>query len=294
MEKHTPVLLKEALAMLSPRRGGIYFDGTFGGGGYSRAILNAVDCRVIACDRDSVTEGMAMDLKRNYESNFESNFDFSLAKFSNICSIMKFYDVKKLDGVVLDLGVSNFQLTDPARGFSFKLNGPLLMNMGLTDETALGVIRKYSEKDLADLIYRYGEEHFSRRIAKGIKLNLRSIQNTEDLGNVIRSCVKRRGKIDPATKTFQALRIFVNDELGELEKVLAESVGLLNHGGKIIVVSFHSLEDRIVKLFFRKLLHDENRAKFQLLNKKPITPSPEEILSNPRSRSAKLRGISML
>jgi 16S rRNA (cytosine1402-N4)-methyltransferase len=290
MEKHTPVLLKESLAMLSPKNGGIYFDGTFGGGGYSRAILNAAVCRVIACDRDAITESMATRLKRNYGDSF----DFSLAKFSDIRSIMEFYGVGKLDGVVLDLGISNFQLTDPSRGFSFRLKGPLLMSMGLTDETALDVIRRYSEKDLADIIYRFGEEHFFRRIAKNIKLNLRSIRNTEDLANVIRSCVRKRGKIDAATKTFQALRIFVNDELGELEKVLSESVELLNSGGKIIVISFHSLEDRIIKLFFRKLSRRENETKFQLLSKKPITPSPEEILSNPRSRSAKLRGISML
>ncbi|MDR1375797.1 MAG: 16S rRNA (cytosine(1402)-N(4))-methyltransferase RsmH [Holosporaceae bacterium] len=286
--EHISVLLKEVLAMLSPKNGGIYFDGTFGGGGYSRAILKAANCRVIACDRDPIAESMAANLKRNYEGNF----DFSLAKFSDIRSIAKSYGAKSLDGVVLDLGVSNFQLADPSRGFSFKLSGPLLMGMGLNDETALGVIRKYSEKNLADIIYQFGEEPFSRRIAKNIKLNLRSIQNTKDLVNVIHSCVKKTGKIDSATKTFQALRIFVNDELGELERVLSESVELLNPSGKIIVVSFHSLEDRIVKLFFRKLSRGEN--KFQLLNKKPTTPSEEEILLNQRSRSAKLRGISML
>ncbi|MDR2067570.1 MAG: 16S rRNA (cytosine(1402)-N(4))-methyltransferase RsmH, partial [Holosporaceae bacterium] len=235
MEKHTPVLLKEALTMLSPKDGGIYFDGTFGGGGYSRAILNAADCKVIACDRDSVTEDIATELKRDYNDNF----NFSLAKFSSIRSIVEFYGVQKLDGVVLDLGVSNFQLMDPSRGFSFKLKGPLLMNMGLSDKTALNVIRKYSEKDLANIIYRLGEERFSRRIAKNIKLNLRGIQNTEDLANVIRSCVKKMGKIDSATRTFQALRIFVNDELSELEKVLSESLELLNSDGKIIVISFH-------------------------------------------------------
>ncbi|GHT90610.1 ribosomal RNA small subunit methyltransferase H [Alphaproteobacteria bacterium] len=280
MCEHKSVLLKEVLDMLSPMDGGVYFDGTFGGGGYTKAILGSADCRVIACDRDDRVIKIADDFKKKYGDRFQFFHD----KFSNIKSIMR----EDCDGVVLDLGVSNFQLADPERGFSFKSSGPVDMSMGLCNETAMDVIHRYSEKDLADIIYKFGEEHFSRKIAKHIKLNLKKINNTEDLANVIRNCIGRRGKIDPATKTFQALRIFVNKELEELEKVLSDSIPLLKPNGKILVVSFHSLEDRIVKLFFKGLSYPKD-SPFILLNKKPITSSEEEFILNPKSRSAKLR-----
>ncbi|MDR2158128.1 MAG: 16S rRNA (cytosine(1402)-N(4))-methyltransferase RsmH [Holosporaceae bacterium] len=286
MSEHISVLLKEAVQMLSPKDGGTYYDGTFGGGGYAKAILDAANCRVIASDRDPYVKTIA----RQFKNNYQKRFDFFCAKFSDIKSIA----TEKLDGVALDLGVSNFQLADPSRGFSFNLAGPIDMGMGLCDETALDVIRKYSEKSLANIIYEFGEERFSRRIAKNIKLNLGRIHNTEDLANVIRSCARRTGKKDPATKTFQALRILVNDELEELKKALRDSIDLLKPNGKIIVVSFHSLEDRIVKLFFKNLASPKNPIKFKLLTKKPIVPSRDEILFNPKSRSAKLRGISLL
>ena len=281
---HVPVMLNEVLATLKPKDGGIYFDGTFGGGGYSRAILNAAKCELIACDRDPFVKKFAEEFSKKYGENFK----FSHSKFSEIDAI-----VEKLDGIVLDLGVSNFQLADSERGFSFRLNGPLDMEMGLCDETALDVIHRYSEKELADIIYNFGEEHFSRKIAKNIKLNLKNISTTEDLANVIRKCVRKSGKIDPSTKTFQALRIFVNDELGELRQVLEKSVNLLNPGGKIVVVSFHSLEDRIVKLFFKKISSGEEK-KFALINKKPLIPSDNEIFLNPKARSAKLRAVYMI
>jgi 16S rRNA (cytosine1402-N4)-methyltransferase len=284
MQQHIPVLLKEVMALLSPSEGGIYFDGTFGGGGYTKAILESKNCKVIAFDRDSHVKAIADEFKVCYHERFE----FFHARFGDIKTMVR----SKLDGIILDLGISSFQLSDPARGFSFNLPGPIDMNMGLCDQTALDVIKKYSERDLADIIYTLGEERFSRRIAKNIKQNLGKINDTFDLANIIRSCVKKTGKIDPATKTFQALRIFVNDELEELKKILQESVDLLNPGGKIIVVSFHSLEDRIVKFFFRELAQGTDR--FNLLTKKPIIPSPEEIHLNPRSRSAKLRGITMV
>ncbi|GHT97346.1 ribosomal RNA small subunit methyltransferase H [Alphaproteobacteria bacterium] len=285
MCEHKSVLLKKVLDMLSPLDGGVYFDGTFGGGGYTKAILESSDCRVIACDRDEHVIKIADDFKKKYGDRFQFFHD----KFSNIKSIMR----EDCDGVVLDLGVSNFQLADPERGFSFKSSGPVDMSMGLCDETAMDVIHRYSEKDLADIIYKFGEEHFSRKIAKNIKLNLKKITNTEDLANVIRNCIGRRGKIDPATKTFQALRIFVNKELEELEKVLADSINLLKPNGKILVVSFHSLEDRIVKLFFKEMSSPKD-SPFILLNKKPITPSEEELTLNPKSRSAKLRCLQLL
>lgn len=290
MLEHIPVLLNEVISLLSPKKYGVYFDGTFGGGGYTRAILESEDCKVIACDRDKFVESIADDFTKQYKERF----DFSHAKFSDVASILENKNIEKVDGIILDLGVSSFQLSDSSRGFSFRLTGPLDMSMGLCDENAMEVIRKYSEKDLADIIYKFGEEHFSRRIAKNIKMNLNKINNTEDLANIVRSCIKRTGKTDPSTKTFQALRIFVNKELDELENLLSSSVDLLNPGGKIIVVSFHSLEDRIVKLFFRGLSIKKDISNFSILTKKPITPTKEECLANPKSRSAKLRGICML
>lgn len=304
-EKHVSVLLKEVVAMLNPQDSCTYFDGTFGGGGYTRAILDtAKKCKVIACDRDEFVKPIAQNFKEKYGDRFV----FHHARFSDIKSIIKHENFAKageevaatteapdgLDGIVLDLGVSNFQISEAERGFSFKLNGPLDMAMGLCEENALDVLHKYSEKELADIIYRYGEEVFSRRIAKSIKANLDNIKTTADLAELVRKCVRKTGKIDPATKTFQALRIFVNDELRELEKVLKNSVELLKPGGKIVVVTFHSLEDRIVKYFFRDLASNEGAAKFSLINKKPIVPSEDEIIANPKSRSAKLRGISMI
>jgi 16S rRNA (cytosine1402-N4)-methyltransferase len=290
MSEHIPVLLNEVISLLAPQKGGIYFDGTFGGGGYTRAILDYADCRVIACDRDQHVKNIADD----FSCNYQKRFDFFHAKFSDIKSVLASKNIEKVDGIILDLGVSTFQLSDSSRGFSFRLEGPLDMSMGLCNETALEVLRKCSEKELADIIYKFGEEHFSRKIAKNIKMNLSKIVSTQNLADIVRRCIKRTGKTDPATKTFQALRIFVNKELEELEKILSSSVNLLNPNGKIIIVSFHSLEDRIVKLFFRELSRKDNDGKFTLLTKKPIVPAKEEYCTNPKSRSAKLRGICML
>lgn len=289
MTEHIPVLLNEVITFLSPKDGAIYFDGTFGGGGYSRAILESANCKVIACDRDPFVKAIAA----NFSEKYKNRFEFFHNKFSEIKSIIESPKNAKVDGIVLDLGISNFQISNSERGFSFKLNGPLDMSMGLCEENALDILHKYSEKELADIIYLYGEEPFSRKIAKAVKMNLDKIKSTEDLANIVRKCVKKTGKIDPATKTFQALRIFVNNELGELEKVLQKSIELLNAGGKIIVVSFHSLEDRIIKRFFKSLTI-KNDSRFHLLNKKPLIPSEKEINMNPKSRSAKLRGIYMI
>lgn len=288
MSKHISVLLNEVLDILNPSEGKVYFDGTFGGGGYSKAILEKADCRVIACDRDD----FVIPIAKKLESEFPSRFFFKHSKFSDIKKVLAEQDIQKLDGIVLDLGLSNFQLEDESRGFSFNSKGEVSMSMGLCDETAMEIIRRLSEDHLANVIYTYSEERFSRRIAKAIKRNLKKIKTAEDLANVVRSCVKRRGKIDPATKTFQALRIFVNRELDELKEILQESLDLLNSGGKIIVVSFHSLEDRIVKSFFKKCGNDKNR--FQMVTKKPIVPQKEEICANPKSRSAKLRCLMLL
>lgn len=285
MSEHIPVLLNEVLKFLSPIDDGIYFDGTFGGGGYTKAILNHANCSVIACDRDSLVIPFAENIKRE----FPDRFFFQTMKFSDIKKVLANFQKDKVDGIVLDLGLSNFQLEDENRGFSFNSNGNLDMGMGLCDETALDIINRCSEQNLANIIYEFGEERFSRRIAKNIKMNLKKIKTAKDLADVICSCVRRSGKINPATKTFQALRIFVNNELGELKKILQESVNLLNPNGRLVVVSFHSLEDRIVKFFFKNLALD--RENFQLLTKKPIVPSQDEVFNNAKSRSAKLRGI---
>lgn len=288
MSEHVPVLLSEVLSTLDPSEGKVYFDGTFGGGGYSKAILEKANCKVIACDRDNLVTPIAKKL----QAEFSSRFSFEHSKFSNIKKVLEHQSVEKLDGIVLDLGLSNFQLEDESRGFSFNSRGEVNMSMGLCDETAMDVIHRCPEDQLANIIYSFSEERFSRRIAKTIKKNLKQIKTAEDLANVIRSCVKRTGKIDPATKTFQALRIFVNKELDELKSILHQSLGLLNSGGKIVVVSFHSLEDRIVKNFFREC--GMSKHLFQIITKKPIAPTEEEVLINPKSRSAKLRCLLKL
>ena len=288
MSEHIPVLLDEVVNILDPSDGKIYFDGTFGGGGYSEAILRQADCSVIACDRDELVIPIAEKL----QAKFPSKFSFVHSKFSNIKQILARKNIQKVDGIVLDLGLSNFQLEDESRGFSFKSKGNVDMTMGLCDETAMDVIRRCSEEQLANIIYSFSEERFSRRIAKTIKKNLRYIKTAEDLANAVRSCVRRTGKIDQATKTFQALRIFVNRELDELKLVLNAIPELLNSRGKVVIVSFHSLEDRIVKSLFRE--YGQEKSVFEVLTKKPITPSEKEIESNPKSRSAKLRCLFRL
>ncbi len=288
MCKHISVLLSEVLKFLNPSDNKIYFDGTFGGGGYTKAILNSANCKVVACDRDEYVFPIANEM----QTIFQDKFKFSHAKFSDIDKILAEHNIKKIDGIVLDLGVSNFQLQDESRGFSFRFAGNVDMTMGLCDETAMDVIHRLSEQNLANVIYELGEERFSRRIARNIKLNLKKIKTSEDLANVIRSCVRRSGKIDPATKTFQALRIFVNRELEELKTILQKSINLLNPEGKIIVVSFHSLEDRIVKIFFKEIIQRE--SSFKILTKKPVIPTENEISLNPKSRSAKLRVLQKL
>jgi 16S rRNA (cytosine1402-N4)-methyltransferase len=292
MLAHIPVLLKEVMEMLSPQDGGVYFDGTFGGGGYARSILESAKCSVIGCDRDEQVQCSADELQKKYGNNFK----FFHSKFSDTEQILRSCGIQKLDGIVLDLGVSTSQLSDPSRGFSFQHSGPLSMEMGLCQNNAIDIIHEYSEQELANIIYKYGEERFSRRIAKNIKMNLSKIKSTEDLANVVRICVRKSGPTDPATKTFQAIRICVNEELTELETILDLLPILLNHGGKAIIVSFHSLEDRIVKTRFRQLCADKKHpdCDFCLLTKKPLIPSKSEILANSRSRSAKLRGICML
>ena len=278
---HIPVMLNEVLEYLSPVDGGIYFDGTFGGGGYTRAILESCNCRVIATDRD---ENVLPNVEK-IKQDFGERFMFSLSRFSDIEHVLASNNLDKIDGIVLDVGVSSFQIDDPERGFSFNKCGDLDMRMGLNEMSALDAIRNLKEADLADIIYEYGEERASRRIAKAIKQNCAKIHTTMDLANVIHSVMPRNFKRDTATKTFQALRIFVNNELEELEFILKYGINFLGDCGRVVVVSFHSLEDRVVKNVFNSV---ENA---KILTKKPIVPSDDELNYNQRSRSAKLRAL---
>ena len=299
---HYPVMLNEVLAALSPVDGGIYVDGTFGAGGYTRAILDAADCTVVAIDRDPDAQRRAADMD-------EPRLIFLRGCFGDVEALLREAGIEKVDGFVLDLGVSSFQLDEADRGFSFREDGPLDMRMDPeSGRSAAELIVQTEEKDLADLIYKYGEERKSRRIAHKIIEVCRQtpIETTGQLADIVRSCVPQsRDGIDPATRTFQALRIAVNDELGELERALASAESILKTDGKMVVVSFHSLDDSLVKRFFREqsggesvsryLPQTENApVKFDLLTRKAVKPSAEEIAENARSRSARLRAAQYI
>lgn len=302
---HLPVMQSEVLEALTVRSQGDYLDGTFGGGGYSQAILAAGPRRLIALDRDpgAVARGRALE----YE---QKNFTMLEGRFGEMDRYLAEIDIDQLDGIVLDIGVSSQQIDDPERGFSFAADGPLDMRMELDGESAADVVNEADEQTLATIIYRYGEERASRRIARAIveHRGQRPITRTGELAGIVARVLGRRGKIDPATRTFQALRIYVNDELGELERALAAAETLLRPGGRLVVVAFHSLEDRIVKQFLaarsgqtaRPSRHlpdlpiDREAPRFRALSKRPITPSAAEIAKNPRARSARLRAAERL
>lgn len=286
---HKSVMLAEVIENLKPRDGQCFFDATFGAGGYSKAILESCNCKVIACDRDDCVLPIVNILKQQYGNRLL----FSQEKFSNIAEICQNFGIQKLNGIVADIGVSSMQLDDDDRGFSFKRSGPIDMCMGKNTFNALDLIKQTTEKELADIIWKYSEEKFSRKIASRIKEHQNSLFTTEDLAKVIHSCFKFNGKIDNATRTFQALRIAVNDELGQLNELLEKSIELMTSDSKLLIVTFHSLEDRIVKHFFKNLVQTKPQ-KFHWLIKKYISPSDQEVYINKRSRSAKLRGIYML
>lgn len=295
---HISVMLKEVLDYLQPTEGCTILDGTFGAGGYTRAILNSCNCKVIGTDRDSGVKKFADEIKNEYKNRF----DFYNLKFSEIKDkIAK----NSLDGIVLDLGISSMQVDDAERGFSFNKEAPLSMTMGKNDISAFTIVNEYEEQNIANIIYNFGEEVKSRQIAKKIcdyRKN-KQIETTTELANIVKSCFSGNFfKIHPATKTFQALRIFVNNELYEIETILKDSIDLLKSNGKFIVVSFHSLEDRLIKDFFKEnselslskinKYKDENvKTIFKSLTKKPVDVSNEEAKTNYRSRSAKLRGV---
>lgn len=305
---HIPVLRDEAVAMLRPHDGGLYLDGTFGGGGYTRAILGAADCRVIAIDRDPNAVARGQDLAREQARRFT----IIEGQISMISALLGPLGVAALDGAVFDFGVSSYQIDDPARGFSFRQDGPLDMRMGSSGRSAADLVNLCAESELADILYAFGEEKAARRVARAIvaRRQTQKFETTADLAAVIRSVVRAdKSGIDPATRSFQGLRIAVNDELAEIEAALAQAADLLAPGGRLVAVSFHSLEDRIVKRFCAAqcgrapgvsrhdpagLAQQNERPGFMLLTKTPIAPGAAEIAANPRARSARLRAMERL
>ena len=297
--RHIPVLGRQAIGMLQPRAGGIYVDATFGAGGYSRVILEAAGSRVIGIDRDRSAVTAGFDLVDRSDGRLTLVED----RFSNLAEICAAQGVDAADGVVMDVGVSSMQLDEAERGFSFRLGGPLDMRMGQAGPTAADVIAKASEADLASIIYIFGEERHSRSLARAIVAARKQapITTTRALADIIAKVVRSKpGEIHPATRTFQGLRIFVNEELDELHLALSAAERVLKPGGRLVVVSFHSLEDRIVKNFLverakagggsRHLpVVTQAAPSFQILTKRPVTPDDDEVAANPRARSAKLR-----
>ncbi|MCI7487319.1 MAG: 16S rRNA (cytosine(1402)-N(4))-methyltransferase RsmH [Alphaproteobacteria bacterium] len=294
-QKHIPVMLQEVLTALKLQKGEVYVDATFGNGGYTKAILENADCKVIALDRDPTVKIRVNEFKNMYGDRFE----FRAGQFGDFSDLVP----EKINGAVFDIGVSSMQLDEAERGFSFSKEGALDMRMSQDGISAKDIVNSYDEEALADLIYQYGEERKSRQIAKRIAeyRQNKKIETTTELAEIIYSVIhKKFGEIDPATRTFQALRIAVNDELGELSRGLSGAANRLQKNGRLVVVDFHSLEDRIVKNFFKEnggkrirvskyapeLVQDERL--FAEVSK-VIMPTAEECGINPRARSAKLR-----
>lgn len=302
---HVPVMLGEVLELLAPRDGAIYVDGTFGAGGYSRALLEAAACTVLAVDRDPDAIRRADALK----DSFGARFAVVEGRFGDMATLLAAHLPKGADGIALDLGVSSPQLDDDSRGFSFRADGPLDMRMEKSGPSAADIVNTASEAELADLIFNLGDERHSRRIARAIVAARREkkLTRTRELAELVRGAVPAAARNDaaihPATRTFQALRIRVNDELDELDRGLAAAETLLAPDGVLAVVSFHSLEDRRVKAFLRSRSGGAPRASrhlptgatgaaapsFELLTRRALRPSDDEVTHNPRARSARLR-----
>jgi 16S rRNA (cytosine1402-N4)-methyltransferase len=298
---HVPVLLQEAMAAIEPREGGLYLDATFGAGGYTRALLDR-GARVIAIDRDpsAVRAGAAL------VASSGDRLRLAEARFGELDAVARRLGVGAVDGVVLDIGVSSMQLDEAARGFSLRLDAPLDMRMEASGRSVADILRDVDETTIADILYHFGEERAARRIARAIVADRTAepFISTLQLASLIaRVAPARRGEMThPATRSFQALRIAVNDELAELVRGLGAAERLLKPGGRLAVVTFHSLEDRIVKQFLasrsgrgragsRRLPGEPAEAQptFEVPRRQPIEPSEAEALANPRSRSAKLR-----
>ena len=307
---HQPVMLDEVVATLAPKDDGLYIDATFGNGGYSKAILDAANCQLMAIDQDpdAIARGQSL------VSDYAPRFTLAHGRFSDMTTLLDTHyqdkDPHGLDGVVFDLGVCSTQLDQAERGFSFQKDGPLDMRMSQAGEDASDVVNHASESDLADILYHYGDERASRRIARAI-IKARAetpITRTLQLADIIHSVMPRPkpGQSDSATRSFQALRIYVNQEMAEIEQALEAAQNLLKPDGILVVVTFHSLEDRIVKRFIanrggkvaRPSRHlpeqDEAPVYFSALTRKPLLPTDDEIAANPRSRSAKLRAARRL
>jgi 16S rRNA (cytosine1402-N4)-methyltransferase len=300
MPVHMPVMVDAVLAALAPRDGALYVDGTFGAGGYSRALLAAADCRVVAIDRDPDAVRRGREL-----AAADPRLDIIEGNFGEMDRLLTATVRQPVAGIALDLGVSSDQVDTPERGFSFRFDGPLDMRMSGTGESAADLVATRSEAELARLIRDFGEERFAKRVARMIvaERQRRPIRRTLELAEIVRAAVpKAEPGLDPATRTFQALRVAVNDELGELERGLGAAERLLTAGGRLAVVAFHSLEDRRVKDFLRQRSDTAPRASrheppapdaaapsFRLLHRRALRPDPEEVGRNPRARSARLR-----
>ena len=295
---HAPVLLRESVSFLAPRDDGLYVDGTFGGGGYSVAILGEAPCRVIGIDRDPAAIAGGLAVARR----FPGRLTLIEGCFGTMASILETRGLKAVNGVALDLGVSALQLDTPERGFSFLSDGPLDMRMGRSGPTAAEIVNTYAEHQLSLIIRALGEERRARHVARAI-MAARPITRTATLAALIRRVVPRTvNGIDSATRTFQALRLFVNKEMEELASALVASEHILAPGGRLVVVAFHSLEDRVIKSFFRARAgispgisrhrpespcsHDPT---FHILTRHVIRPCKQEMIANPRARSARLR-----
>ena len=307
---HQAVLLDKVITFLQPGPGGIYIDGTVGAGGHATAILKASepDGQLFGLDQDQ----QALEIAQRNLAEFGDRVHLLHANFDQLSQLASHDQLPSADGILLDLGVSSMQLDQPERGFSFQVDGPLDMRMDITGgDTAADLVNRLGETELADLIYQYGEERYSRRIARAI-IKARPIQRTGQLAEIVQKAVpfsggkgksRRQTKIHPATRTFQALRIAVNDELGALERTLPQAIELLKPSGRLAVISFHSLEDRIVKQYFRREAQDcicppdqpvctcRHKATIRIITKRPTMPSLAEVNANPRARSAKLRVV---
>lgn len=307
MTGHIPVMLDEVLATLAPADGGIYLDGTFGGGGYATAILEKASCSLYAIDRDpeAIERGAAL------VARFPGRLHLLHGTFGDMVGLLAGVGVTELNGVVLDLGVSSFQIDEAERGFSFRHDGPLDMRMGKQGTSAADLVNTLPERDLADVLYELGEERASRRVAHAIvAARLEApIETTGRLAEIIRSVLPPdKSGNHPATRSFQALRIKVNDELKQIEDALEQAVTLLAPGGRLVVVAFHSLEDRIVKRFMTQAagrsgspsrhnpagLMTRETPNFRLVTARALRPGDDETNQNPRSRSARLRALERI
>jgi 16S rRNA (cytosine1402-N4)-methyltransferase len=290
---HEPVLVAETVALLDPSRGGLFVDCTVGLGGHARALLAGGATRLVGLDRDTTALAIAAEALTQWKERVE----LVHADFRELPTVLAVRGVDVIAGGVADLGVSSMQLAAEGRGFSFRRDEPLDMRMDQTQgPTAADLVAETDEEELANVIFQYGEERYSRRIARGVVEARRAgrIATTGQLAQIVRRAVPHKGyqRIDPATRTFQALRIWVNRELDALDGFLLDASRLLGAGARLAVITFHSLEDRIVKHAFRALAAGEEALR--VLTRKPVVPGEAELARNPRARSAKLRAIERL